>query len=101
MFFEQFLPQFLEYEGLDLRDNMEPDWSESGNYTTRLLTEKAEKLISNHNVTKPLFLYLAHLAPHAGNFDYPLQAPPETVKMFAHVKPIERRVYAGKYSSKL
>ncbi|CAA9995172.1 unnamed protein product [Nesidiocoris tenuis] len=82
---------FLEYEGLDLRDNMEPDWSESGNYTTRLLTEKAEKLIANHNVTKPLFLYLAHLAPHAGNFDYPLQAPPETVKMFAHVKPIERK----------
>ncbi len=84
-----------------MRRNMETDWSVVGNYTTTLFTNEAENVIRHHNSSSgPLFLYLAHLAPHAANPDDPLQAPPETVVLFDHIQDPKRRIYAGKYSFK-
>ncbi|XP_073998030.1 arylsulfatase B-like [Rhodnius prolixus] len=86
---------FSPFEGMDMRWNMTIDWDSVGHYTTRLLTEKAIKLIAEHNKKNPLFLYFAHAASHAGNYEHPLQAPEDTVKMFSHLKDEKAQVYAA------
>ncbi|XP_022805641.1 arylsulfatase B-like [Stylophora pistillata] len=70
---------YEDYWGLDLRDNLKPVKNESGHYNTELFTTLAEKLINEHNVSKPLFLYIAHQAVHSGNIEEPLQAPQRLV----------------------
>ncbi|KAK9508587.1 hypothetical protein O3M35_006116 [Rhynocoris fuscipes] len=86
---------FSPFEGMDMRWNMTTDWSSVGRYTTRLLTEKAEKLIAEHNTTRPLFLYFAHAASHSGNYENPLQAPEETIEMFKHLGDRNKQTYAA------
>lgn len=79
-----------------MRRGMNVDWESEGKYTTNLLTDEAIKLIKHHNsTTGPLFLYLAHLAPHSGNDIDPLQAPDEEIAKFSYIEDPERRVYAG------
>ena len=51
-------------------------------------------MIQAHNPARPLFLYLAHLAAHAGSFS-PLQAPLETLALFEHIQDPDRRTFAG------
>ncbi|KAF6199346.1 hypothetical protein GE061_007372 [Apolygus lucorum] len=94
-FSHQVQASFLPFEGLDMRDNMTVDRSTKGRYTTRILTERAEKLIAAHNASSPMFLYFAHLATHAGNFDDPLQAPQEAIDMFSSVRPLKKRIYTA------
>ncbi|KAK9509481.1 hypothetical protein O3M35_006791 [Rhynocoris fuscipes] len=86
------------YEGYDMRRNMDVDWSAKGKYSTDLFTNEAVSVISNHNADNPLFLYLAHLAPHTGNMRDPFQAPDELVARFSHIEDPERRVYAAMVS---
>lgn len=50
-------------------------------YATDMFTEETVHIIKNHNVSKPLFIYLAHQAVHTGNNDSPLQAPEELVEV--------------------
>ncbi|KAF4533249.1 hypothetical protein B566_EDAN005165 [Ephemera danica] len=51
--------------------NLEPAYQLRGRYVTELITEEAVRLIRaaapSRNNTAPLFLFLSHLAPHAGN----------------------------------
>ncbi len=76
---------------------MEVDYSSIGNYSTTLFANEAEKIISLHDPSSgPLFLYLAHLAPHSANSYDPLQAPPETIALFDYIEDPKRRIYAGK-----
>ncbi|CAG9862985.1 unnamed protein product [Phyllotreta striolata] len=84
--------------GYDMRRNLEVDYEAKGKYSTTLFTEEAVKLIRQHNTSKPMFLYMAHLAPHAGLPSEPLQAPDEEVYKFAHILDPERRVYAAMVS---
>ncbi|CAG9762956.1 unnamed protein product [Ceutorhynchus assimilis] len=84
--------------GYDFRRNMTVDWDAKGKYTTTLLTEEAVKEIQEHNTDNPMFMYLAHLAPHAGNDWDPLQAPDEEIAKMAHIQDPERRVYAAMVS---
>jgi len=56
--------------GLDMRHNEKVDRGTGGKYSTELFSNEASKLISSHNSSTPLFLYLAHQAVHA-----PLTAP--------------------------
>lgn len=79
-----------------MRRNMDVDWSAKGKYSTTLFTEEAVRLIREHDKDNPMFMYLAHLAPHTGNDADPLQAPDEEIAKFAHIKDPERRIYAGK-----
>ena len=81
--------------GYDMRRNFEVDRSAFGNYTTRLLSDEAVTVISNHDVSSPLFLYVAHLAVHSANPYSPLQAPRETVDLFPEIQDIQRRRFAG------
>lgn len=78
-----------------MRRNSQPDWSSVGKYSTHLFTKEATDIIQNHNKSIPLFLYLAHLAPHAGTYENPLQAPKEDVDKFLSIKNNHRRKYAG------
>lgn len=74
---------------------MTVDWDAKGKYSTTLFTEEAVKLIREHDTNHPMFMYFAHLAPHAGNDWDPLQAPDEEIAKFAHIQDPERRIYAG------
>lgn len=84
--------------GYDFRRNMTVELDAKGKYSTNLFTDEAVKLIHEHNTDHPMFMYFAHLAPHAGNDWDPLQAPDEEIAKFAHIQDPERRIYAGKYS---
>ncbi|XP_036326636.1 arylsulfatase B-like [Rhagoletis pomonella] len=85
--------------GHDFRDNLAVSREYIGTYVTDLLTEAATKVISKHDAHKqPLFLLLSQLAPHAGDEDDPLQAPPEEVEKFAYIKDAQRRTYAAMVS---
>lgn len=63
----------------------------------RYITNEAVRLINNHNTSRPMFLYLAHLAPHKGNEDQLLRAPDEEIAKFSYILDLERRIQAGKY----
>lgn len=78
-----------------MRRNLDVDWDARGKYSTNLFTDEAVRVIREHDTRNPMFLYLAHLAPHSGNKDDPLQAPDEEIAKFAHIPDPERRVYAG------
>ncbi|CAH2105720.1 unnamed protein product [Euphydryas editha] len=80
--------------GLDLFRNLTPAWDVEG-YITDIYTEEAKSIISTHDVSKPLFLMLAHNAPHSANEGAPLQAPPDIVRSLRHIELPQRRYYAA------
>ncbi|XP_015600611.1 arylsulfatase B isoform X2 [Cephus cinctus] len=86
------------YRGFDMRRNMSVAWETAGKYSTDLFTEEAVRLIENHRVNEPMFMYLAHLAPHTGNQDNPFQAPDDEIAKFSHILDPERRIYAAMVS---
>jgi len=91
-----FCIQFASFEGYDMRRNLNIDWSSVGKYSTHLFTKEATDIILKHNNSVPLFIYIAHLAPHAGPYEDPLQAPNEDIDYFKLIKDKYRRKYAGK-----
>jgi hypothetical protein len=76
---------------------MSAAWDLSGRYATDVFTEEAERIIQDHNSSTPLFLYLAHLACHAGNEGKPLEAPQEVIDRFSYITDLNRKIYAGRY----
>ncbi|XP_073245668.1 arylsulfatase B-like [Porites lutea] len=84
--------------GLDLRNGTEPVWTEWGQYSTELFTEKAVDIIQTHDPSKPLFLYLPFQAVHSANYIQPLQAPPDDIKKFSHIEDENRRIFAAMVS---
>lgn len=79
-----------------MRRDLNVSWDSFNKYATDLFTEETINLIRSHNVCNPMFLYVAHLAVHAGNFDDPVQAPANIVEMFSYIKDEKRRMFAGK-----
>jgi arylsulfatase A-like enzyme len=59
-------------------------------YSTELLGDDAVRLIQKHDVSKPLFLYLAFNAPHT-----PYQAPQEYLDRYKNIAEPSRRAYAA------
>jgi arylsulfatase A-like enzyme len=59
-------------------------------YTTTLIGKDAERLIDEHDVSKPLYLYLTFNAPHT-----PYQAPKEYIDRNANIEDPTRRTYAA------
>nr|CAD7413544.1 unnamed protein product [Timema poppensis] len=84
-----------EFSGFDLRRNLTLARDLVGQYATDVFTDEAVRIISTHRETEPLFLYLAHLAPHAGNRGKLLEAPQEVVNKFDYIADPNRRTYAG------
>lgn len=73
-------------------------WDTVGKYSTNLFTEEAVRLINAHNADEPMFLYLSQIAPHSGNTNNLLQAPPEEIQKFSYIQDLNRRTYAGTMS---
>ncbi|PNF27139.1 hypothetical protein B7P43_G08558 [Cryptotermes secundus] len=84
--------------GHDFRRNMDTAWNLEGQYATEVFTEEALRIIEQHDTGKPLFLYLSHLAVHAGNTGKLLEAPQEIINTFRHIKEPNRRTYAAMVS---
>ena len=83
--------------GYDMRENQTINRNiPPKKYATELFTEEAVKVITAHDKKKPLFLVVNHLAPHAGNEDFPLQAKQEDIDKFSYIEDIKRRTLAGK-----
>jgi hypothetical protein len=74
---------------------MKVHWKSYGHYTTDLFSEEAVRNVLQHDETRPLFLYLAHLATHAANPYRPLQAPADFVNKFSYIADEQRRIFAG------
>lgn len=85
--------------GLDFRQDDEVVNTAFGQYSTELFTQRAERIINKHDITKPLYLYMAHQAVHSGNPVTPLEAPWKYVEKMAHIKDPNRRLYAGMLSA--
>ena len=68
------------------------DWQRDGKfekedgYFTTLIGNEAVNIIQNHNTSKPLFLYVASLAPHA-----PYQAPKQAIEAYKNAAGDEHR----------
>ncbi|XP_005101283.1 arylsulfatase I [Aplysia californica] len=81
--------------GYDFHFNGQTTWNLSEVYSTEIFTQRAETVIHQHNQSKPLFLYLAHQAVHAGNAGDPIQVPQKYVDRFPYIKNMKRRLFAG------
>ena len=77
-------------ESLDLTLNMQPDWNQTGVYSTDLFAGRAERIIAEHDRSRPLFLYLPFTAVHQ-----PVQAPSEFEALYPNIANDMRRVFSG------
>lgn len=89
-----------DYTGFDLRRDGEPAWDLVGQYATDVFTDYAVNTIQSHDTSKPLFMMISHLAPHAGNEGKHLEAPQKTINNFKYIVDSNRRTYAGKKETK-
>ncbi|KAJ0178805.1 hypothetical protein K1T71_005580 [Dendrolimus kikuchii] len=80
--------------GICLFRNLSVAWDAEG-YLTDLYTNEAKSVIKQHDETTPLFLMVAHNAPHSAHEGALLQAPPEDIRAMRHVELPERRIYAA------
>jgi arylsulfatase A-like enzyme len=74
-----YYPPFGVLGGKDFQQNGRS--IEEQGYETFLLADRAVEWIEKRDRDRPFFLYLPFLAPHE-----PLQAPPELVEKYAHLK---------------
>ncbi|KAK3726387.1 hypothetical protein QZH41_016252, partial [Actinostola sp. cb2023] len=81
--------------GLDLHDGDKTTWTEWGNYSTYMFTDKAVDVIKAHDASDPLFLYLAYQAVHSANTIQPLQAPQDLIDKFGNIEHEQRRIFAA------
>lgn len=81
--------------GFDMWENARPSYETLGHYSTTLLTDKAIEYVENYDSKDPIFMYLAHEAPHTGNEDDPMQAPQEVIDRFGYIRDPKRRVFAA------
>lgn len=91
--------QFGPFVGYDFNENLTPRKDLNGTYTSDLLNDESVRVIMNHDSSKPLFLLLAHIAPHAGEKNTPLEAPDDVIKRFSYIPEKDKRVYAGNIST--
>lgn len=84
--------------GYDMRKNLSFSYDTNGTYATDLFTQVAVDTIRNHNQERPLFMYVAHLSPHAGNDADPLQAPADELEKFSYISNENRTKYAAMVS---
>lgn len=79
--------------GYDLHRGDDPAHGINREYATDLFTEEAIKIIENHELPRPLYLQISHLAVHA-----PLEQPLDNGyndREFTHIREPNRRKYAS------
>ena len=79
-------------EGESIARNYSSTDQSNASYSTHLFSRRAVEIIEAHaeDSSPPFFIYLAYQATHA-----PLQAPPDVVASFAHVRDPSRRTFAA------
>ena len=77
-------------EGYDFRNDMEVDESAMGVYSSVLFSHQSDQIISNHDQSSPLFLYIPLPSVHG-----PIEAPQEYVDVYEDVQDEDRRVFLG------
>lgn len=77
--------------GYDMHRGDDPAYGISDKYATNLFTQEAVRIIEHHEISRPLYLQLSHLAVHA-----PLENPQDYYKdrEFNHIRDPNRRKYA-------
>ncbi|KAJ9591420.1 hypothetical protein L9F63_002026 [Diploptera punctata] len=85
-----------DFIGYDLHRDLNVSWIEHGKYATEIFTQEAVDLILSHDISKPLFLQVAHLAVHSGRDSQLLEVPnvDEAHNKFKYIKDPQRRLYA-------
>ncbi|KDR13867.1 arylsulfatase B-like [Zootermopsis nevadensis] len=91
-------PEGQILSGYDFRRNMDTAWELDGQYATDVFTDECVNIIRNHNSSSSLFLYVGHLAVHAGNVGKPLEAPQESIDNFRYIPDPNRRTLAAMVS---
>lgn len=78
--------------GYDMHRGDDPAYGLSDKYATDLFTQEAIRIIEQHELPRPLYLQLSHLAVHA-----PLESPQDYGKNmeFMHIREPNRRKYAS------
>ncbi|XP_055593883.1 arylsulfatase B [Uranotaenia lowii] len=84
--------------GLDMRRGYDVAYDLHGQYTTHVIRDEAAQVIAKHNVSEPLFLYVAHAAVHSANPYDLLPAPDATVDRLSNVTNFQRRKFAAMMS---
>ncbi|XP_013381199.1 arylsulfatase J-like [Lingula anatina] len=79
--------------GLDLWFNRQSVKDKDGVYDTNLWSDRAVDVIENHDVTNPLFLYVAYNAAHS-----PYQAPQDVINSYPQIADKDRRTLAAMMS---
>lgn len=79
-----------------MRKDLEPDWNSTGIYTTDLIAQRSVEIIQDHNLEKPLFLYIPHVACHSADPNDTLPAPKEIIDRYKNITNINRQKFAGK-----
>ncbi|XP_054154889.1 arylsulfatase B-like [Oppia nitens] len=88
--------QSYDHCGLDYRHNLKLLTNQPDEYSTLVYTNKTIDIIRNHNISRPLFLYVAYQSLHASYANNIVQAPPDSyMKRFAHIGSQNRRTYAA------
>jgi len=75
---------------VDLTKNSSPALGYNNIYSGTIYAQEAMSLISNHNASEPLMLYLAWQINHT-----PLQVPSEYLARFKHINDTRRQTYAA------
>ena len=80
----------MNLPGYDYRADTEVDYAASGTYDTTLIRDKAVEVISEHDKSGPLFLYLPFHAPHD-----PLQVDKAYQDLYEDIPDESRQKYLG------
>ncbi|XP_025995487.2 LOW QUALITY PROTEIN: arylsulfatase B [Solenopsis invicta] len=83
---------YQNMSGYDMHCGDAPAYGLNDKYVTDLFTDKAVKIIENHDSFRPLYLQISHLAVHA-----PLENPQDydhSDRRFIHIREQHRRKYA-------
>lgn len=69
-------------------------------YMTDIITDEAASIISSHNTDKPMYLQLAHLAPHSSDSEDVMEVRDweETNATLGYIRDLNRKKYASKYN---
>ncbi|KAH6922208.1 hypothetical protein HPB50_010871 [Hyalomma asiaticum] len=67
----------------------------NGTYTTYAFNDEAKRIIAEHDVRKPLFLYMAHEAGHSACENCVAEAPKDIAETFTYIKSYNRTTLAG------
>ncbi|KAJ8022134.1 Arylsulfatase B [Holothuria leucospilota] len=86
-------PTCKHWYGLDLYDNEQSTWDYQKEYSTFLFVNKSKTIITSHDKSKPLFLYLPFQAVHS-----PLQVPQKYKDLYPNITDKARQTYLGMVS---